>query len=199
MEHQANRYLGARAVGDTSRRACIGTQASPWNVALFQALTLALLLCVAGTGQAQVLGEEAELDRLRTKAEEAMGNDDAEGAAMSMGRAALMAAQLAKRQTEAAPRRTFKTTEHLYRSQEHGYRAVALFRRAGGELPASAGVCGSLQLAHLELQHAQDALAETPPTDRPDSASPRLTAIRQTTDDWAIVLASMMGEFHCPD
>ncbi|MEP7150844.1 MAG: hypothetical protein ABI856_03965 [Nitrospira sp.] len=116
---------------------------------------MALLACFTLPGQAQVMGEEAELDRLRTKAEEALGHEDAEGAAMSMGRAALMAAQLAKRQTDPVSKQVFKATEHLYRSQEHGYRAVALFRRAGGELPASAGVCGSLQLAQLELNHAQ--------------------------------------------
>jgi hypothetical protein len=156
-------------------------------------------MAAGGIGLAQVVGEEAELDRLRAKAEEAMGNDDAEGAAMNMGRAALMAAQMGKRQTEPALRQTFKATEHLYRSQEHGYRGLALFRRAGGELPASAGVCGSLQLAQLELQHAQDTLAASETPDRPAAASPRLPAIRQTTDDWTIVLSSMQSEFRCPN
>ncbi|HRC45371.1 MAG TPA: hypothetical protein PLT27_15070, partial [Nitrospira sp.] len=88
-----------------------------------QILAVTLILCIAVSGQAQVMGEEAELDRLRAKAEDAMGNDDAETAAMSMGRAALMAAQLSKRQTDPAPRQTFNAREHLYRSQEHGYRA----------------------------------------------------------------------------
>ena len=45
---------------------------------------MTLLACFALPGQAQVMGEEAELDRLRTKAEEAMGHEDAEGAAMSI-------------------------------------------------------------------------------------------------------------------
>ena len=72
-----------------------------------QILAAALIVCIALSAQAQVMGEEAELDRLRAKAEDAMGNDDAEGAAMSMGRAALMAAQLSKRQAEPAPRQTF--------------------------------------------------------------------------------------------
>ena len=40
---------------------------------------------------AQVTGDEPEMDRLRVKAEEAIGSDDPEGAAMNMGRAALMA------------------------------------------------------------------------------------------------------------
>ena len=198
MEHQTDRHLGTRAIAGSAFLLCFGRSAARRTFVACQILAVTLILCIAVSGQAQVMGEEAELDRLRAKAEDAMGNEDAETAAMSMGRAALMAAQLSKRQTEPAPRQTFNATEHLYRSQEHGYRAIALFRRAGGELPASAGVCGSLQLAQLELQHAQDALAETSPTDRPDSASPRLTAIRQTTDDWAIVLASMQGEFHCP-
>ncbi len=198
MEHQANRYLGARAVGDISRRACVGIQTRPWNVVLSQALAVFLLVCVEGPGQAQVVGEEAELDRLHSRAEEAMGNDDAESAAMNMGRAALMATQLAKRQTEAAPRRTFKATEHLYRSQEHGYRAVALFRRAGGELPASAGVCGSLHLAQLELQHAREALSQQDAAGEQPTASTRQKATQQGTDDWAIVLDSMHSEFHCP-
>src|SRR5690606_11439651 len=86
LEHQANPDIGSRAVGRTGYRGFI---AAP-------VLTIILLLSLVGTGQAQVMGEEAELDRLRAKAEEAMGNDDAESAAMSMGRAALMAAQLAK-------------------------------------------------------------------------------------------------------
>ena len=84
------------------------------------------------------------------------------------------------------------------RSQEHGYRAVALFRRAGGELPASAGVCGSLQLAELELHHAQTTLDQSNQAEKTDSLSPRLKALHQTTDDWTIVLGSMQAEFHCP-
>jgi len=159
---------------------------------------VALLVCLAVNGQAQVMGEEAELDRLRAKAEDAMGNDDAETAAMSMGRAALMAAQLAKRQTESATRQTFNATEHLYRSQEHGYRAVALFRRAGGELPASAGVCGSLRLAQLELRHAQDTLSGPDVAEEKSTASPRRKAAQQGMEDWSIVLDSIQGEFRCP-
>lgn len=160
-------------------------------------LTAALVVCIAVNGQSQVMGEEAELDRLRAKAEDAMGNDDAETAAMSMGRAALMAAQLSKRQTEPALRQTFKATEQLYRSQEHGYRAIALFRRAGGELPASAGVCGSLQLAQLELRHAQETLSGPNDTEGKNTTSPRRKAAQQSMEDWSIVLDSIQGEFRC--
>ena len=41
----------------------------------------------AGPGWTQTIGDEAELDRLRVKAEDAIANDDPEGAAMAMGRA----------------------------------------------------------------------------------------------------------------
>lgn len=198
MEHQTDRHLGVRAIAGSRFTGIFGCWTLPTQIVASQVLAMALIVCVAGNSQAQVTGEEAELDRLRTKAEEAMGNDDAEGAAMNMGRAALMAAQLAKRQAEPMPRQVFKATEHLYRSQEHGYRAVALFRRAGGELPASAGVCGSLQLARLELEHAHSLLSQPDHGAGTDSAPPRLKAVQQTTEDWAIVLDSMQAEFRCP-
>lgn len=193
MEHQANRHVGTRAVGrqTTRTRRC--------RLLAAQVLSTIIILSAVGSGQAQVLGEEAELDRLRAKAEDAMGNDDAETAAMSMGRAALMAAQLAKRQTDAGLQQTLKTAEHLYRSQEHGYRAIALFRRAGGELPVSAGVCGSLQLARLELQHAQEGLTQPVQAPAAKSDAARLATVRQTTDDWATLLESMGGDFRCAD
>jgi hypothetical protein len=53
-------------------------------------------LAVVNVVAAQVIGNEAAMDRLREKAEEATANDDPEGAAMNMGRAALMAKLLAK-------------------------------------------------------------------------------------------------------
>ena len=198
MEHQTDRHLGTRAIADAAFFLYFGRSAMRRAVVACQILAVALVFCIAVNGQAQVMGEEAELDRLRTKAEDAMGNDDAETAAMSMGRAALMAAQLSKRQTEPAPRQTFNATEHLYRSQEHGYRAIALFRRAGGELPASAGVCGSLQLAQLELRHAQEALSGSNDTEGKNTASPRRKAAQQSMEDWSIVLDSIQGEFRCP-
>jgi hypothetical protein len=77
-----------------------------------------------------------------------MANEDADGAAMAMGRAALMALHLAKRETDGLRSQMFQGAEHLFRSQEHGYRALALFRRAGGDCPprpASAEVSGSLK------------------------------------------------------
>ena len=94
MEHQTDRHLGTRAIAGSTFFLCFGRSAMRRTLVACQILAVALIVCIAGNGQAQVMGEEAELDRLRAKAEDAMGNDDAETAAMSMGRAALMAAQL---------------------------------------------------------------------------------------------------------
>jgi hypothetical protein len=168
--------------------------------ALAPSCLIVLFLCLPGLAVAQKTGDEAELDRLKTKAEDAMANDDAEGAAMAMGRAALMAAHLAKKQTEAARARLFQGIEHLSRSQEHGYRAMALFRRAGGTYPASAGVCSSLQLGQLELQHAKTSLDKlvSPPDGAERSSSTRLAELLQNTEEWSTVLAAMQTDYQCP-
>lgn len=153
-------------------------------------------LVVVDVVAAQVIGNEAEMDRLRGKAEEAMANDDPEGAAMNMGRAALMAKLLAKTHHEdVSAVRLFQGAETLFRSQEHGYRAMALFRRAGGQLPASSGVCGSLSLAQSSLQQALAAL------NYEDSArSPRATKatqLREAATDWVTVIDSMIADYQC--
>ena len=146
--------------------------------------------------RSQVAGDEAELERLRVKAEDAMANEDADGAAMAMGRAALMALHLAKRETDGLRSQMFQGAEHLFRSQEHGYRALALFRRAGGELPASSGVCGSLGLAQTEVEHSLQALVVTPTTgDR--RVTQQAHELRQAAETWLTVLSSMQTDFQC--
>lgn len=147
--------------------------------------------------QAQVMGDVAELERLQVKTEEAIGNDDPEGAAMTMGRAALMAKRLSLLNKDTVPTaRLYRGAESLFRSQEHGYRAMALFRRAGGQLPASSGVCGSLALAQGSVEHAladlaQEGLPQTP-------LAERAKRWRSNADDWVIVVASMITDYQCP-
>jgi hypothetical protein len=142
------------------------------------------------------MGDDAELTRLRLKGEEAIANDDPDGAAMMMGRAALLAAQVAKKQTGLSAVMT-KANEALFRSQEHTYRAMALFRRAGGQLPASSGVCGSLALASDSLRHAAGPPAD-PGTAAPDRFMEQRAALQQSVDDWTTVVESMIGEYQCP-
>lgn len=147
-------------------------------------------------GWSQVVGDEAEMDRLNIKAEEAMANDDPEGAAMSMGRAALMAKNLARKyRDDGAAVRLFQGAESLFRSQEHGYRAMALFRRAGGQLPASSGVCGSLSLAHQSVQHAVSSFPQQSELTSP--LAEKAAQFRQSTDDWSTVIDSMIADYQC--
>jgi hypothetical protein len=147
---------------------------------------------------AQVVGDEAELERLRNKAEDAMANDDAEGAAMSIGRAALLAVHLAKRDADPDRGHLFRGAEHLFRSQEHGYRALALFRRAGGQLPASTGVCGSLSLAQAEVQQSVQKFDEPFPSGHAATRTIQYASgLRQAAENWIIALAAIQSDFQC--
>ena len=157
----------------------------------------AVTWCGAGPGWTQTIGDEAELERLRVKAEDAMASDDPEGAAMAMGRAAMMAKRLSLVNTnDGASARLYQGAEALFRSQEHGYRAMALFRRAGGQLPASSGVCGTLALAQGSVQHAVADLGAGDST--PEELRERVTRWRQTADDWITVVAAMIVDYQCP-
>ena len=113
-------------------------------------------LCLGMTLPAlgQVVGEEAEMARLEQRAEDAMANGDPDGAAMTIGKAALMAVLLATRKGDSPEGRLFQAAERLFRAQEQAYRALALFERAGGQLPASSGVCGSLSMANTHANTA---------------------------------------------
>jgi hypothetical protein len=147
-------------------------------------------------GWTQTIGDEAELERLRVKAEEAIANDDPEGAAMAMGRAAMMAKRLSLvNKNDGSSVRLYQGAESLFRSQEHGYRAMALFRRAGGQLPASSGVCGSLALAQGSVQHAITDLAGVAAP--PAALMERVKRWRETADDWVTVVAAMITDYQC--
>jgi hypothetical protein len=151
----------------------------------------------SGQTWSQTTGDTAEMDRLQVKAEEAIGNNDPEGASMNMGRAALMAKRLGQvHREDAAAVRLYQGAEALFRSQEHGYRAMALFRRAGGRLPASSGVCGSLALAQGSIQHALSDLVQD--TSDPAPLAERAKQLRETAEDWVIVVASMITDYQCP-
>lgn len=160
-------------------------------------LSTGIATFVTGLSLAQVMGDAAEMDRLQVKAEEAIGSDDPDGAAMALGRAALMAKRLGLlNKNDSAAHRLYRGAESLFRSQEHGFRAMALFRRAGGQLPASSGVCGSLALAQGNVEHALSDLGQDSPP--PPSLLERANRWRASADDWVIVVASMITDYRCP-
>jgi hypothetical protein len=157
-------------------------------VAIIAASVVAL---TGSTGLAQVIGEEAEMERLQGRAEEAIANGDADGASMNMGKAALMASQLAKKQDDQSKAQWYRGAEALFRSQEHGYRALALFERAGGQTPASSGVCGSMRLAKQHLDQSISLLVDAAPVDR------RSKQLQTTATDWVKTLEGMNADFQC--
>jgi len=142
----------------------------------------------AGAVFAQVMGEEAEMDRLQTRAEESIANGDPDGAAMNMGKAALMASQLAKRNANAGQSQWFRGAEALFRAEEQAYRALALFQRAGGQPPASSGVCGSMRLAKEHLDTSVALLVD---------AAPRDGRLQSSAAEWVKTLEGLNADFQC--
>jgi len=158
-------------------------------------LMIAVVAIPSLTG-GQVVGEAAEMERLQARAEEAIANGDAEGASMHMGKAALMAARLAKQAAALDRQRDYLAAEALFRAEEHGYRALALFQRAGGQPPASSGVCGSLGLAGQSLGHARELLDREPDGAAP--VPPFRQGLRTAAARWAGTLDGLREDFQCP-
>lgn len=174
------------------------------------AASLAVITCTAvlwgssSMALAQITGDEAEMKRLQTRAEEAIANGDADGAAMTIGKAALMASELAKHQTDQATVQLFRGAETLFRAQENAYRALALYQRAGGQPPASAGVCSSVRLATGYARESLGLLrdpAGRPAGETPDMAETGriLQAQRLHADaaDWLKIIDGLNTDFQC--
>ncbi len=147
-------------------------------------------------GLAQVVGDKAEMERLEGRAEEAMANGDPEGAAMNMGRAALMASQLAKREKDPARAKLFRSTERLFRGEEHAYRAFALFERAGGQPPASSGVCGTIRLADLHVAESVKLLGRAA-SDHPGTEPAESERLKAMAADWVMTIDDLRADFQC--
>ncbi len=156
----------------------------------------ALLLAIPVVPQAQVMTDDAELLRLRAKGEDAIAGDDPDGAAMIMGRAALLSAQMAKKR-EGISGLVSRRMESLFRSQEHTYRAMSLFRRAGNQLPASSGVCSSLSLALASLRQAAEPIGDLPSPPPPARLREDVVQLAGRIETWKTVVDSMIAEYQC--
>ncbi len=160
-------------------------------------LVCGVLVCPGLLAWGQVVGDEAEMNRLYDKAEEAIANGDPEGAAMSSGRAALMASQLAKQAQQASLVQLLKGGEALFRGHEQAYRALALFNRAGGQPPASTGVCRSIDSARQEIRRAVDLLAidvtSLPTTEQVRQAQ----RWHDVAVGWVKMVAGLANDFQC--
>nr|MBI3614466.1 hypothetical protein [Nitrospirota bacterium] len=170
-------------------------------MAFLNILIVLFLGSEAPTLFAQVVGDEAEMQRLQNRAEEAIANGDADGAALHSGKAALMAGQLAKRnQADSAFGRFYRGAEALFRSQEHGYRALALYQRAGGQPPASSGVCSTMQLAGQSINQAMDLLelerSGSSALDQRHAAESK--NLLSQAQGWVKTIEEMEDDFQCP-
>ena len=171
-----------------------------WAGVKLACLNILIVLFLGSGGStlfAQVVGDEAEMQRLQNRAEEAMANGDADGAALHSGKAALMAAQLAAQHHEPAVAGLYRGAEALFRAQEHAYRAQALFQRAGGQLPASSGVCGTLRMADLKAADATKRLNEEPVSAIEAGYRSERERLRGQTADWAQTIDGMVKDFQC--
>ena len=149
-------------------------------------------------GIAQVVGQLGEMDRLEQQAEELAAQADPEGAALAIGKAAMMADILTTESEKPATGEIYQAASLLYRAQELGFRALALFERTGGTPPAPAGVCQYLIQGHKKLADSHDLLERT------SSVSPKEIKVRrekllQKNEEWENLLLGLHKDFACSD
>lgn len=154
---------------------------------------LALMFSTLGVSPpsyAQETGDHAKLLRLRDSAEEAMSMGDPHGAATNTGKAALMAALLAKQETQPEFQENFKSLEALLRAQESIYRAIALFQQGGEHIPASHGVCQTMSLASTHGERAEKLF-------HPQSEHPPFQNLSIEMQEWKEMIEELHTEFGC--
>lgn len=152
---------------------------------LTRGVTLFVLVVPTFPGHAQLTGDQGELARLHAQAETSMAQGDPEGAAISIGKAALLASQLGKSRLS-QPHPPYQRMADLFRTQEQVYRAIALFQRSGESIPASSGVC---RLLTLGRRHAALAVENGhAPPDEP---------LRDHIMEWLEIVQELQGEWEC--
>ena len=131
------------------------------------------------------------LNKLQEQAEQAMGQGDPDGAAITIGKAALLASQI----TRDMPDKTVSPVDNflvsLYRTQEHTYRAIALFQQSGSQTPASFSVCQTIAQGMVQSAHSK-ALIEG---HQPKETS--VSSFHQQVREWDESLQELKKEFGC--
>jgi hypothetical protein len=170
-----------------------------WLLRFFSQLAFAvgffLLGAITGT-EAQLIGEKAEMDRLEVKAEEAIANGDPNGATLAIGRAALMASVLAKQESDPHTKLAYEGAEDLFRTQENAYRALAIFEQAGGQLPASSGVCRLLNLAKQYGTSATKKLMQATSNTSGDTTD-LYDHLTEKTQEWVQIVEDLQADYSC--
>ena len=151
------------------------------------AVPLLVLVVYSLPSHAQLTGEQGELTRLQTQAEDSMAQGDPQGAAISMGKAALLAAQLSTQRLPKTDQQPYQLMADLFRTQEQVYRAIALFQQSGEQIPASSGVC---RLLALGGHHVALALKNGP-------ALPQNASLHEQTTEWLEIVQELQQEWAC--
>lgn len=149
------------------------------------------------SSSAQRIGEQAEMDRLEQQADDLAAQNDWEGAALAIGKAAMMADLLLKKAQESDATNIFQAASNLYRGQELGLRALALFERTGGHPPAPTGVCHYLVQGNQKLIHSRNLLAENSGLAHEDLRFKR-NHLLQKNEEWQDLLQGLHDDFACP-
>lgn len=158
---------------------------------LFCAVTFLVLVVTVPSDPAQTATAERELSRLQAQAEDSMAQGDPQGAAISIGRAALLAAQLSKQPMPQTGQPPYRLMVDLFRTQEQVYRAIALFQQSGERTPVSSGICSLLSLG---MHHAVRVLKNNSAT--PEGQALEKPLHRQTTE-WLEIIQELQQEWAC--
>jgi hypothetical protein len=144
----------------------------------------------------QVMGERAEMDRLEQRADELAAQADAEGAAQTIGKAAMMADFLTKDAPAPSERNTFQGASLVYRAQEQALRALALFERTGGIPPAPSGVCHFLSQSEQKLRESKELLANHT-SDSQEDMQERRRHFLGKIEEWGELVQGIKEDVHC--
>ena len=118
-----------------------------------------------------------------------MAQGDPQGAANSIGRAALLASQLDKQSDATQP--PYRIMVDLFRTQEQVYRAMALFQQSGERTPVSSGICSLLSLGR---QHANQALENNSATAEGQALN---NPLHRQTMEWLETVQEFQQDWDC--
>ena len=131
------------------------------------------------------------LNRYQVQAEEAIGQGDPNGAALTIGRAALLAAQLGGNSRSKPTNRLEHVLASFYRTQEHTYRAIALFQQSGSQPPASRGVCQTLEQGQQQAIHTTHLYHTLPLEEK------ILPTLPQQFSEWEEMIQEIKRDLRC--
>lgn len=135
------------------------------------------------------------MNRLEQQADDLAAQDDPDGAALAIGKAAMMATIIAEKQREAPVRSLFESVGKFFRGQEYTYRALAIFQLTGGQAPAPRGVCQFLEQAEKLITQAHVSLTQMTNLNPPaDSRHQRYTAHLK---HWEVILPEITFDLAC--